>query len=243
MKIWTKEKSGNASEENEDAANFQAPIYAVADGASEAYFSRVWAEELVKALIKSASDRYWSEPVEEFWLAVSFASAEWQEQVPLQNLPWYADYKAWQGSGAAVALLVLDVAHSRWRGIAIGDAVIVQVRKGQFIVAWPLSNSSEFNNSPILVGTKETDDRADVPYYDGEVQPRDHFFLMTDALAAWSLRCAEEGHAVWKELAAIDTTEAWEDFVTYARANGMRNDDITIIQLEVEDHDPSIPTT
>lgn len=243
MKIWRAAKRDNTAEENEDAAISNHPMYAIADGATEAYFSRVWAQELVRSLVEVGADTYWSDPAKDFWLAVSLASSKWQQQVPLQPLAWYAQYKAQQGSGATVALLIINEHRQCWRGIAIGDSIIVQVRAGQRKLAWPLSHSSQFNATPHLVGTRATEDRDDVPIYDGDFQPGDRFFLMTDALAAWSLRCEEEGQGLWEDLFAITSPDEWEQFVMAARTQGMRNDDVTLLTLEGVGHDQAVSSS
>ena len=235
MKKWTLAKDGNLPEENEDAAQCGSDFVAVADGATEATYSRIWAQGLVTAMVEAESAAFWADPIATFWQRTALASERWQAQLPKGEQPWYVQHKNQQGSGAALGLLLLDRAQQRWRGIAVGDVIIVQLRQNQRMCTWPLECSTQFNTTPALVGTKATPDREDIPLLDASFQQGDQFLVMTDALAAWSLLCEEQGAPRWADLLAIATPEAWENLVQSAREQGMRNDDVTLMQVETAD--------
>ena len=243
MKIWTTAKHGHTSQENEDAANGDDHFVAVADGATEAIFSRIWARELVNAMTEVDVTSFLSEPNATFWQRTEMASFRWQAQLSLGPQPWFVQQKMLQGSGAALALLMLNRQQRRWYSIAIGDVIIVQLRDHQKMCAWPLDHSAQFNTSPTLVGSKPTRDRSDVPSCEGIFIPGDQFLVMTDALAAWSLHCDEISESQWDHLLGIGTSLEWESFVQKARLQGMRNDDVTLIQLEIVEDVNSVPTS
>jgi hypothetical protein len=123
-----------------------------------------------------------------------------------------------------------------WNSAALGDTCLFQVRGGQLHVAFPLSESGDFNTSPALLGSCDADLEtiADhVRFAEGAVAEGDDFFVCTDALAAWFLARAEEGDRPWETLR--DLTEiGFAQWVSEARrTSGLRNDDVTLVHMDV----------
>ncbi|HEU4420658.1 MAG TPA: hypothetical protein VFT55_17095, partial [Planctomycetota bacterium] len=81
----------------------------------------------------------------------------------------------------------------------------------------------------------------------GDWQPHDTFYLMTDALAAWFLRCCEAGQQPWDVLEQVlgtaDPQEAFAGLVRELREEKLlHNDDVTLLVIQV-DHAVAVAAT
>ena len=219
---WTLPKQGQSEDENEDAVAASTGILVLADGATEAFFSRLWAHHLVEQLTGAAT--WWEHPEETWVTRVARAVEQWTEQLPPQeSLPWHAQNKSLYGSAAAIAVLVFR--SEQWRGIAVGDVTIFHLRGEELMQSWPLSAPEQYTTHPPLVQTRTVVAPLQV---DGIWAEGDDLMVMTDALAAWSLRCVRDGRPLWAEVRALADETAWQDWVQRARADGMKNDDVTV---------------
>ena len=243
-------KAGNSPEEYEDASAVSpgqldgdggTALIAIADGASEAAFSREWAQILTDAFLSRPLDlpnlddsalTDWLKPCGE----------EWREGVPWDRIPWHGEAKT--RAGALAALLGMTVALTPnssggfpWRAAAVGDCCLFVVRDDALEVAFPLDESGQFNNTPALI-CSNPDNNAGlwelVCQLSGEFRPGDVVILASDALAAWLLQEHESGGKPWETLQSLEPAE-WDDWVQERRdERAMRNDDTTLIVIEVE---------
>jgi hypothetical protein len=245
-------KNGSSKEEYEDAfgpPSLKAPQgfkgdrarFAVADGATEASFSRQWAIQLVRGFVHEHIGVQLTvedlKPLQEKW--------EWT--VRRRPLPWYAEEKV--EMGAFSSLLGLEIVETKgeggasldWRAVAVGDSCLFQVERGKIVLAWPLGTSSQFGNSPNLLCSKAANNGAGlagagVQNAEGNCRQDTAFYLMTDALSCWFLREHERGAEPWRVLADLGTEGAhsFSDLATGLRSRGeMKNDDVTLLRVEV----------
>jgi hypothetical protein len=237
-------KAGNAQDEYEDAfwpVERAGPARrfrcAVADGATETSFSGLWARLLVQAYGRGHLGALrWETGLEAL-------RCRWRSAVGQKPLPWYAEEKLRQGAYAAFLGLTLSLRSDgsvRWSALAVGDCCLFQIREDRLIASFPLGSSGEFNSRPYLVGSvRPTDvEEAEAARRSGPALPGDRFLLMSDALAAWFLRAAEDGCSPWGELeeAAADT---FPDWVAARRSAGaMRNDDVTLLTITFAGTEP-----
>ncbi len=215
-------KAGHRPEEYEDAAAGPVEVtgltrFAVADGATESARAGAWARALAEAACRAPLPEAIGQARQAFGEASGRGA----------SLPWYAEEKAAEGAHATVLALALHP-NGRWSAEAIGDCVLFHLRDGALVLAWPLDDPDAFGNRPALVPS-----RPDVPAPEPETttgawQPGDRFLLATDALAAHLLRHGPE--------AALGLTpEVFEASVAEARAAGMRNDDVTLVEIVLAD--------
>jgi hypothetical protein len=130
-----------------------------------------------------------------------------------------------------------------WEALAVGDCNLFQVRGGKLLTAFPLTQSVQFTGGPFLVPTRGTagnDLARHTRVGHGDWQPNDTFYLMTDALAAWFLRCCEAGQQPWDVLEQVlGTADPQESFTALVR--GLReekllhNDDVTLLTIHVDE--------
>jgi len=245
-RFWTA-KAGNRPEEYEDASNLacvlsgERALMAVCDGASEAAFSREWANILADSYItRPLNLEALTGAVLADWLGP--CESEWNEAVPWERIPWHGEAKTRAGSLAALLGLNIELTPSAsggfpWRAVAVGDCCLFVVRDGSLAVSFPLEESGQFNITPPLI-CSNPDNNEDlwerVCQLEGELLPGDLILLASDAVASWLLSRCESGDRPWETLLGLEEPE-WEGWVQGLRQErAMRNDDSTLIVVEVE---------
>jgi hypothetical protein len=231
-------KLGQEVSECEDCIGIdtEACRFAVADGATEAFDARSWAERLARRWVQRQSTL----TVEEFRAWVAAEGRELQDSWNGLNLSWYSEEKARTGSFAAFVGVELDLEHGApsWRAIALGDACLLHCRNGSLIKSLPLSRSESFNAAPILVASNSSlheSSMTSVVIDAGKCESGDVLLLMSDATAAWYLQRLESGDAVALKLFDIKCDEELNTFFDAERLAGrIRNDDLAIVRIEIK---------
>ncbi len=242
IKVFWLQKAGNTTDEYEDAfcpdtaLEFSGSIFraAVADGAAETSFSRLWATMLVRAYCNGRfidGDFNHIKRLQKIWVRI----------LSQKQLPWYAEEKLRQGAFASFAGLTLyepraDVA--QYETLAIGDSCIFQFRDDRLLFAGPLSRATQFNNRPVLLSSNPQSNSSqflNIKQAQRQYRAGDTFFLMTDALARWLLQALGPNAALagtLRNLNQLDQQSSFEGWVSRMRKMKiMRNDDVTMIQL------------
>jgi hypothetical protein len=255
--VYRLQKLGNRPDENEDAANVVEPPdgrldellarYAVADGATTGAFSSEWASELVRAAVA-----HWT-PGGSLDACAEPLRSTWADRFAVLDIPWYAEAKARAGSFATLLNLWIappedDATEGAWDAAAVGDTCLFQVRDDKLYQAFPLKSSSAFDSTPDLIASKPPLGLAiKEERFQGRWQVDDQFYLMSDALAAWFLSAYEQDGRPWVEIAAwrepAVTADRFATWIAELRASHrLRNDDVTLLIIEIIDDNPS-PTT
>lgn len=233
--LWL-QKDGNAAEDYEDSAypreflESDVPAFkcAIADGATESSFAGLWADILVAGLVYGSD------------LAV--LRKDFEVKLGTKSLPWYAEEKLQSGAFAAVALLSLKEHEdgNLAEFSALGDSCIMHIRAGELLTSFPLDRAESFNNSPSLLcssshgqSKEERLEESQVVWLTGDV-----FWLMTDALACWTLKRLRDYNDAFEILEKIEDLEDFKKFVHEHRAiideDGrptLKNDDVTFIKV------------
>jgi hypothetical protein len=241
-RVLSAPKRGHTADENEDAwaANPEWRRFAVADGASEASWSGLWARLVTEAFV--AHRQPW---VDASWLDEPRQS--WSSQVDSLDLSWYAEMKRAQGAYAAFLGLALRLPTpdepGRWRALAIGDSCLLRIRPGHPPRAFPLTSSAQFGNQPHLLGSRPSGAPAFV-HDRGSCLPGDRLYLLTDAVAQWFLHCCENDGQPWDDLDRLfgdsEGSAPFSDWIDARRErNELRNDDVTVLAVGPIPH----PTT
>ena len=245
--FWTP-KSGNHPDEYEDASRVEYSVevdlvlITICDGASEAAFSREWAQILTEAFINRPLDlpnldvatlTDWLEPCE----------LEWNEMVPWDRIPWHGEAKTRAGALATLLGLTVDLNPNcsgsfPWHAFAVGDCCMFVVRDGELELAFPMEESGQFSNTPSLICSNPANNGGlweGVYQLNGEFLPGDVLFLASDAAAAWFLQELEAGRKPWQALQELESAK-WEGWVQERRnERSMRNDDSTLLIIEVSE--------
>ncbi len=244
-------KAGNDPDEYEDAFRVAYPRrdgesgsdvarIAVSDGASESAFAREWANALVDEFVTRPPELCGlMEDSLNAWLRS--AQAAWHSGVPWDRLPWHGEAKARAGAFATLLGLAVgadpdDPGRLSWQAVAVGDSCLFIVRDDQLWLSFPLEDADEFDNTPALV-CSNPDNAGDMwegaRLRSGECAAGDLIILATDALACLLLALDAAGEKPWETLLALDATE-WDAWIEEQRREGMmRNDDTTLVIVEV----------
>jgi hypothetical protein len=233
---------------------------AVTDGATESLLARRWATMLANefaGITDAARDP------NAFTETVGGLSGQWPSVVDsylterenaARPLRWYE--RPGIKKGAFATLLTLQViigseivtgsslkAESarlpvigNWHSAAVGDTCLFHVRAERLRVAFPLASSTDFGTSPALLGSCHDDPDIigdHVQFAEGIVAEGDDFFVCTDALAAWFLARVEEGGRPWETLRDLSDTNFPEWITTARRTQGLRNDDVTLVHIDI----------
>jgi hypothetical protein len=238
IKVFSCPKLGNSLEEYEDAwahRQTRTPVgirVAVADGATESSFAKLWAVLLAESYVRSEVTGA------EFVARLKPARRLWRRRLAGRPLPWFASEKAEQGAFAAFLGVQIDAHKNRWTALAVGDCCLMQVDnvgKGMRVVEmFPLQKSSQFTMSPYLIGSRSNGESLNerIQISKGSLRDGDMLLLASDAVAAWLLKQHEEGRALWKWLyRKLSTPESFAAMVAYGRKNGLRNDDCTLVRV------------
>lgn len=209
---------------------------AVADGASEASFSGMWARQLVRAYCRGALDLPDLD-------ALPTLQAEWRAHVYRRPLRWYAEEKARAGAFAALVGLELASRDSggEWRAIALGDSCLAQVREDGVLAHFPLARAEDFSDRPgVLLSSRPERNDETLGHFrsvEGAWESGDAFFLLSDAIAHWFMERVEAGDLSWMVLRDFGTPHEPTPFATWVQelrdAKQMKNDDTTLLRVDV----------
>jgi len=240
IKVFSCPKSGNSAEEYEDAwahrpTRTRTPggiRVAVADGATESSFAKLWAVLLAESYVRSEVTGA------EFFERLEPARRLWRQRLAGRPLPWFASEKAEQGAFAAFLGVQIDAHNNRWTALAVGDCCLMQVddvgKRMRVLKAFPLEKSSQFTMSPYLIGSRSNGEPPNerIQISKGSLRDGDMLLLATDAVAAWLLKRHEDGRPLWRWLyRKLRTPESFAALVAYGRKNGLRNDDFTLVRV------------
>jgi hypothetical protein len=231
-------KLGHEASECEDviAVDMQACRFAVADGATEAFDARKWAERLAQRWVRNETTL----TVEEFRRWVANEGRELHESWNDLSLSWYSEEKARTGSFAAFIGVELDLKtdSTSWKAIALGDACLLHCRGGALLKSLPLSQSGSFNSTPALVASDASlheNSMQSVVVDSGSCQSGDVLLLMSDAAAAWCLQAFENKILDATALLSAKSDEELQRFFDDERLAGrIRNDDLAIVGIEIK---------
>ncbi|HID99185.1 MAG TPA: hypothetical protein EYP59_02705 [Thiotrichaceae bacterium] len=230
-------KQGNTLEEYEDAvfcsswlknpptALFRA---AVADGATEASFSKAWANLVVQAYCQGELN-------DEKTLIQHLPQLQkqWYAEVTQKPLPWYAVEKLQRG--AFSALFGLTLYKNSYDIMAIGDSCLFHIREDKLENAFPIAHSEQFNNRPLLLSSvaapNENIAQHIVYKQTLSLQRGDEFYLMTDALACWFLQLSEKKRQPWAEMRSLKPSHFEKWIANLRNTKALRNDDVTLLRI------------
>jgi hypothetical protein len=211
---------------------------AVADGATESAYSRIWARQLVSGY---ASGRLTAPD----FVELPVIGRRWAHSVTralerTAEAPWYLERKADHGAFAAFIGLDLEDREpgrgGAYAAIALGDSCFVQIRAGCMERAFPLDRAVAFNARPVLLPSRPApaDEFAGaISRVAGAWKPGDTFYVMSDALACWFLSAVERGGQPWREIDRFKRSEraAFRRWVHALRGVALKNDDVTLLRI------------
>ncbi len=216
-------------------------LAAVADGVSSALFSRQWAGIIAQTVVADPPDVADGEAFAA-WLAER--RQQWSEQIDTSGLAWFQ--KAKLPAGAFTTLLWVRISPApqqegkfgayRLEGFAVGDSCLFHVRHGEVLRTFPIDDSEQLKDDPIVVGSVDLkrDHLVEFATLDELCYPDDLLVLCTDAVADWALRLMESGETPDFDRYWDMPQETWEAEIAALRdARQMRYDDTTLLLVRL----------
>jgi len=224
--------------------------YAIADGASTAYLSGLWATILVDGF-GSFDDEITNTNFFEL-IQTLILDENWNPRLTDyikkrdddgKPLSWYDEMALQNGAASTLLEVSFPIEENKLRdnfsALAIGDSCLFQVRNDELITNFPLNSSADFDNSPLLISSdpkRNLNLHEKIAYREYQsIITGDQIFLMTDALASWFFQVYERGEKPWEiiEERVIDQS-CFSTWVEELRENKqMRNDDVTLMILKI----------
>jgi len=255
-------KAGNLASTCEDAFypyNFPFDIvfhdqkyqrFAIADGASTAYLSGLWATVLVDGfgsydeditnekfldLIRTLIiDENWNPRLSDYIK---------KRETEGKPLSWYDEMALQQGAASSLLEISFSLEEGKikdkFSALAVGDSCMFQVRENEIITKFPLSSSSDFDNSPLLISSDPNRNEhllEKISYLeDQDLKSNDKILLMTDALSSWFFQECEKGNNPEEIISEhISDKKRFEIWIDELRENKLiRNDDVTLLILTI----------
>jgi protein phosphatase 2C-like protein len=231
-------KLGHEPSECEDAiaVDTQNWRFAVADGATEAFDARNWAQRLAQNWVQNQS----ASTLEEFREWVTAEGRELRDSWNGLSLSWYSEEKARTGSFAALVGVELDLKTDEpsWKAIALGDACLLHCRQETLLKSLPLCCSESFSSAPVLVPSDSTMYEAcmkSVVIDTGICESGDVLLLLSDGVASWTLERFEKQEFTPSDFFGTKEDDELKEFFDEERLAGrMRNDDIAVLRIEIK---------
>lgn len=219
---------------NEDAFEFAVNVgrIAVSDGASESFDSKTWAQLLAIRFVQypELSKSWLADAIADYTVRFEPAALSWSKQAAFDR-----------GSFATLLGIETFVQHGTVDVLSVGDSLAVLLDGAEIIESFPYVRADEFQQRPKLFCTNaafntffNTPDFFSRHHKTWSIKDRATpiVLCMTDALAEWALRNAEEGRPMWQALTEIGDISDLEALVLQERfAKNMRIDDTTLVHL------------
>ena len=227
--------------------------FAIADGATQSFYSSIWSKLLVDYFcenpqIDKNNWQEWLELIQQKWLEE--VRAELEKAKSGNNFAWIEIYNGLERSKSATSTFIgLQFIENQAKISIVGDSCLFIFQGNQLIQTYLLKKSTNFNDRPGYFGSRsKNNDDYEPEFLDIELKYKQdsdklYFVLATDALAEYILKYTEQQRDI---LTTLLTIQEFENFVKSARHNGtikMKNDDVTLMILEVSDGEiVSLPT-
>jgi hypothetical protein len=210
-------------------------VFTIADGVSQAFNSSKWAEILV-----TKADA--TKTLYEFIDDIQRLSEDWEADCTSlltdEDTHSFIRQKQRQGAQSTFAnlRLVKRGELQYWQFSTIGDSLLVILdtsedsRSIQRLVPW--SKIESFPGSPDIVSTKMPYIRGHIKSFEYPASEHQELLLMTDALARYLVSQASIEGEVDEIFPFINTSKVtFQTWVDNARADGLQDDDSTLIHL------------
>lgn len=221
--------------------------FAVADGSSSDFFSKIYSRLLVDAFIEDASEMFEEGRIKglnDKWRLLVREKLDRAGCKP-GSFPFVRFQKMDPGCSTLIGLKLFNAGGlAKFRCSGIGDSVLFFIPEGESIPTIQFSSDSNkgfsldqdvnFGYTPVLAISYSTQWLDKVISLEGVLE-KGIFFLMTDGLAEWILR-KDNGSIVdkFKTLKSIQSQEEFILYVNSIRNSGAHNDDMTLVKIHID---------
>ena len=236
--------------------------FCISDGATQSFFSNLWSQELCNSFCASASvvnSSNWRE-----WLEA--AQVNWHQLVTDRCASLQLEKKvSWIECSNGLSLkkpayatfLGFSIENDYLKGISIGDsfAFLLKVKnvgndlpvnqittiERIFPGLWnPIFSNRTEGLSSYTADTDHKPEFFEIPICPS-VDSAIWILMMSDALASYTCDAEHKGSSILSDLVQLSSPAQFEQFVGELRANGMGDDDTSLLCIQVErDAQPTI---
>ncbi|TRU47945.1 MAG: protein phosphatase 2C family protein [Microcystis aeruginosa Ma_QC_Ca_00000000_S207] len=229
--------------------------FAIADGATQSFYSSIWSRLLVEHFwenpdIDKENWKKWLKPIQEKWLEEVRNKLEIAKRD--DNPAWIEIQNRLNCFESATSTFIgLQFIENQAKISIVGDSCLFIFKGNQLIQTHLLKKSTNFNDRPGYFGSRsKNNDDYEPEFLDIELKYEQHsdklyFVLATDALAEYIFKYTEQQRDILTTLLKINTEQEFENFVAVARHDDtikMKNDDVTLMILEVRDREIVSPS-
>jgi hypothetical protein len=236
--LWTP-KGGNDDKEWEDGYALSAGggVVAVADGAGDGIFSKLWADLLLNSFVANpipldepAAVEPWIREQRRAWLSgIRYSEQRWSIQLKIDRSCGAATFVALQLDPLCSQSLGPDAA-TGWTAWAVGDACLFHIRRGSLLTSFPMVASTDFDLHPFLYQSKALRETPLAVVLRGELQAGDLIVLATDAISQRLLAEIEAGTPPeWDRYWNLDQAAWRQEIDALRQQNAIVNDDCTLL--------------
>lgn len=222
--------------------------FAIADGSSSDFFSKVYAQLLVDKYVENPDNFYNEDNIKQL-------NSEWRSIVKNKldeagckpgSFPFVRFQKMDPGCSTLIGLSFFEEkGEIKYCCTGLGDSVLFFIPDDSDIPTLQFSSYSnkefsfdpsiEFGYTPIISRSYSTGWLENVVKYSNFLS-KGVFFLMTDGLAEWILR-TDNGSTEekFKTLLDIHSQDEFMSYVDFVRKNGAHNDDMTLVKVYVDE--------
>jgi len=234
-------KLGEFPADCQDALALDIPggVIALADGATESFYARPWAQALARAYVRRGAGgdfcaSGWLNEAKERWRHhVHDVIADEKADIFVVN-----SFKAQKEACATFLTVRYSTAPDADRALkveaeAIGDTCLLHFSGGRLQRAFPLETSA-FPRCPEAISSNDSADQLKLASTTFTIMEGDRLVLATDAFARFLLRAWEQQSPAVQKFLALQEKEAVADFIArYRKASSLRmdNDDIGLVSL------------
>ncbi len=241
----------------QDAFSFSEKSFAISDGASQSFYSSIWADLLVKHYCENPSvDKInwkdWLKPIQETWLSEIKNRVE---NAKKEGKPSWIDNqnRLNRFEPATATFIGIHFIENLADIVLVGDSCLLIVQNEKIIDSLPFKKSAEFNDAPEYLASYSKDNKFLPKFisanFEGKQTDNLYFILATDALAEWILKNKESDNDITPILLGLSSQADFEEFVNSARQSKkvqMKNDDVTLLIIKINGKERSsnktIPT-
>ena len=228
--------------------NFEKCNFAVADGSSSDFFSKIYSRMLADKFVESSGQFYQEENIKEL-------NAEWRTSVKLKldeagckpgSFPYVRFQKLDPGCSTLIGLKFYEEdGEIKFVCSGLGDSVLFFVPEDSKVPTlqfssysneeYSLDQSVVFGYTPIISRSYSTQWLENIKEFSSFLS-KGVFYLMTDGMAEWILR-TDNGtiEDKFSEIEKIHTQESFQIYVDNIRNKGAHNDDMTLLKIYIEE--------
>lgn len=219
--------------EDRFAINYEDRIAAVSDGVSQSIFQAEWAEMLVTHYIKNGN--YTNED------RINTLCPKWYKHVNeylQKHDDWMLESMIAEGKSAGATLCGIKFTNkNHWQCDVLGDSCLVVIENNE-IKKLLSSETKAFDNYPDYIDSNPRHSgRGEIKRYEGDLTSSSCLLLVTDAFSDFFFQLGEKSNSYITQLLSVNSHEEYKGLVEKWRAEGMHNDDSTVVVIEWDGDD------